>query len=111
MDRDQFGHDPQVRFLRRAFAAMEAAQSSLLKGLDISAFDERLSRVRTAALKLFEKVWMVYNRRGISADEKGMTDVYMHCFAHILAAHRINMPPGLFSSDERIEDIIREVTK
>jgi len=90
---------------------MEAAQGSLLKGLDISAFDERLSRVRTAALKLFEKVWMVYNRRGISADEKEMTDIYMHCFAHILAAHRIAVPAGLFSANEKIDNIIREAVK
>ena len=111
MDKDQFGHDPQVRFLRRAFAGMELAQGNLLEGLGISQFDERLSRIRTASLKLFEKVWMTYSRWGLSPDEKEMTDVYIHCFAHILSAYRISIPPGLINVNEKVINIIREVSK
>ncbi len=111
MDRDQFGHDPQVRFLRRAFASMEAAQSNLLKNSDISPFDFRLSRIRTASLKLFEKVWMTYNRWGLSADEKEMADIYLHCFAHILTTYRISIPSGLINVNEKINNILREVSK
>lgn len=111
MDVDQFGHDPQVRFLRRAFAAMEAIQNNLLKELNISSFDERLKRIRLATLKLFEKVWMAHNRWGVSIDEKEMADIYLHCLCHILAVHRINIPKGLFSPNERIDNIIREMSK
>ncbi len=111
MDVDQFGHDPQVRFLRRAFAAMEASQNKLLKELNISFFDERLKRIRSATLRLFEKVWMAHNRWDVSIDEKEMADIYLHCLAHILNVHRINIPKGLFSTNERIDKIIREVSK
>jgi len=111
LDRDQFGHDPQVRFLRRAFAGMEAAQNKLLKGINVSPFDGRLNRTRIAALKLFEKVWIVYSRWGISTDEGEMADVYMHCFVHILRAQRIPLPEGLFPADERIKNLISEVAK
>jgi hypothetical protein len=111
LDRDQFGHDPQVRFLRRAFAGMEAAQSEFLKGLNISPFDSRLSRIRTAALKLYEKVWMVYGRRGISTDEREMVDIYIQCFAHILDSQRIPVPEELRPVNEKIGRLIMEVTK
>lgn len=118
MDRDQFGHDPQVRFLRRAFAGMEAAQSEFLKGLNISPFDSRLSRIRTAALKLYEKVWMVYGQRGISTDEREMVDVYMQCFVHILDSQRmllaqvkIPVHEELRPVNEKIGRLIREITK
>ena len=111
MDRDQFGHDPQVRFLRRAFAGMEAAQNKLLRGVNISPFDGRLSRTRIAALKLFEKVWMVYGRWGISTGEGEMVDVYIHCFVHILHTQRIPLPEGLFPANEKIKSLISEATK
>ncbi|HOS60144.1 MAG: hypothetical protein BWX58_00080 [Deltaproteobacteria bacterium ADurb.Bin026] len=111
LDIDQFGHDPQVRFLRRAFASMETIQNDLLKELNISSFDERLRRIRLAALNLFEKVWVSYSRWGVSIDEKEMSDIYLHCLAHTLAANNINLPKGLFYPNERIQNIIKEVSK
>ena len=52
MDRDLFSHDPQVRFLRRAFAGMEETQNKFLKDMNIAPFDSRLRRMRETALNL-----------------------------------------------------------
>ena len=111
MDRDQFGHDPQVRFLRRAFAGMEETQNKFLKDVNISPFDSRLRRMREMALNLFEKVWMVYSRRGASIDEQEMTDTYVCCLAHIFDSQRIKVPGALLPANEKIEKLIKEVTK
>ena len=111
MDRDQFSHDPQVRFLRCAFAGMEETQNKFLKDMNISPFDSRLRHVREMALNLFEKVWMVYGRRGVSIDEQEMTDIYVRCLAHILDSQRIKVPGELLPASEKIEKLIKEVTK
>jgi hypothetical protein len=111
LDRDQFSHDPQVRFLRRAFAGMEETQNKFLKDVNISPFDSRLRRMREMALNLFEKVWMVYSRRGASIDEQEMTDTYVCCLAHIFDSQRIKVPGALLPANEKIEKLIKEVTK
>jgi len=111
LDRDQFGRDPQVRFLRRAFAGMEETQNKFLKDMNVPPFDSRLRRMREMALNLFENVWMVYNRRGASIDEQEMTDTYVYCLAHILDSQRIKVPGGLLPANEKIEKLIKEVTK
>jgi hypothetical protein len=111
LDRDQFSHDPQVRFLRHAFAGMEETQDNLLKDMNVSPFDNRLRHMREMALNLFEKVWMVYNRWGASIDEQEMTDIYVCCLAHILDSQRIKVPAELLPANEKIEKLIKEVMK
>jgi len=111
LDKDQFGHDPQIRSLRRAFAGMEKEQHKLLKDMNISSFDSRLRHMREMSLNLFEKVCMVYNRRGTLIDELEMTDIYICCLAHILDSQRIKVPGGLLPANEKIEKLIKEVTK
>ncbi len=45
-DIDAFGHDPQVRYMRRIFALIEAAQKIFLESANISPIDERLRQAR-----------------------------------------------------------------
>ena len=79
--------------------------------MNISLFDSRLRRMRETALNLFEKVWMVYNRREASIDEQEMTDMYVCCLAQIFASQRIKVPGELLPVNEKIEKLIKEVTK
>lgn len=111
LDIDEFGHDPQVRFLRRAFAETEAAQGDLLKRLDISPLDGRLRSAREATLKLFGRIWEVYDRWGTAMDEKEMSYIYLHCFYRILEKLKMAPPEGILPPNERMEKLMREVDR
>ncbi|MCX8110867.1 MAG: hypothetical protein N3D15_06425 [Syntrophorhabdaceae bacterium] len=111
MNMDEWGMDPQVRFLRRAFSEMEKAQRDLLQRLNISLFDERLRRIRDGALRFFEKAWGLSVRRDISMDEKDIVNLYVHCLAHIMERYRIEIPPDILPRDEKIKRLIQEAAK
>lgn len=106
---DQFGRDPQVRYMRKVFAGMEKRQNELLGRLGVSASDYRLRRVRDGALKSFEKAWMLAGRRGTVETEDEIADLYMLCLAHVLEGNRINVPNELLPTNAKMNDIIREV--
>jgi len=111
MDIDEWGMDPQVRFLRRAFSQMEKTQRDLLERLGISPFDERLRRIRDATLKLFEKVWGIASRWGMPMSEEEITEIYTHCLAYILQRFRIQVPKELLTHNEKIERLVQEATR
>ena len=106
---DQFGRDPQVRYMRKVFAGMEKKQNELLGRLGVSASDSRLRRVRDGALKSFEKAWMLAGRRGAVEREDEIADLYILCLAHILAGNRINVPNELLPTNAKMNDVIKEV--
>jgi len=108
---DQFGRDPQVRYLRRVFAGIERRQKDLLEKIGVTPTDYRLKRVREATLKHFEKAWMLAGRRGIVETEDEISDLYILCMAKILTGNRIPVPDELLPSTTKINDIIQEVFK
>lgn len=111
MERDNFGADPQVRYLRQVFGYTETAQADFLHRLNISPFDDRLRRWREASLKLFEKVWMLSSNRGIPAEKERVSKIYLYCLAHFLKLNRIGVPPEILPVDENIESLMKEVLK
>jgi hypothetical protein len=108
---DQFGRDPQVRYLRRVFASMEQKQGALLERIGVSPTDYRLRRAREAALKSFEKAWMLASRRGVVETEDEIGDLYVLCFAKILEGNRITVPDEFLPSGTKIKDVIKEILK
>jgi len=106
---DQFGRDPQVRYLRRVFAGMERKQNDLLGHIGVPATDYRLKRVREAALKSFEKAWMIAGRRGVAETEDEIADLYILCLARVLAGNRIVVPDDLLPANRRISDVVKEI--
>jgi len=111
LERDDFGADPQIRYLRQVFGHTETAQASFLHHLNISPFDDRLRCWREASLKLFEKVWMLSSNRGVASDKVQISKIYLHCLAHFLKLNRIEISPEILSVDENIEILIREALK
>ncbi|MCX7966192.1 MAG: hypothetical protein N2596_06170 [Syntrophorhabdaceae bacterium] len=110
MDIDQWGHDPQVRFLRRAFSQIEKAQKNLLDKIGISPMDERLRRIRDGALNVFEKAWALSVRRGVSLNEKDFENLYIYSLAYVLERYRIHVPQEILPVDEKAKKIINEAT-
>ena len=108
---DQFARDPQVRYLRRVFAGMERKQSELLERIGVVPTDYRLKRIREAALKHFEKAWMLAGRRGVVESEDEISDLYIVCLARILTGNRIAVPGEFLPSNTRINDVVKEVFK
>jgi hypothetical protein len=111
LEKDNFGADPQDRHLRQIFGYIETAKADLLHCLKISPFDGRLRRWRDAALKLFEKVWMLSSERGITSEKEKISRIYLHCFAHFLKLNRIVVPIEVLPVDENIDSLIKEVLK
>jgi hypothetical protein len=111
LERDDWGTDPQIRYLRQIFVYIEAAQADFLHRLNISPFDSRLRRWRETGLKLFEKVWMLSSKRGITSEKEQVSKIYLHCLAHFLKLNRIAVPPEALPFDENIDGFIKEVLK
>ena len=108
---DQFGRDPQVRYLRRVFAGMERKQSELLERIGVVPTDYRLKRIRETALKHFEKAWMLAGRRGVVESEDEIGDLYIVCLGRILTGNRITVPGEFLPSNAKINDVVKEVFK
>ncbi len=80
-DNDTWGRDPQIRYMRGVFAAIEAAQKGFLQAVGVSSRDEHLRRFREIALKLFERSWASAMQRGIGSDERSAAAIYIFCLA------------------------------
>ncbi len=111
MAQTDWGADPQVRYLRRVFADIEAAQAQLLEKVNVSSFDDRLRRWRDAALKLFEKTWILSARQGLSAGEGEISSMYLHCLAHYLRLNRVEVSQEALPASEAIDRLIMEALK
>ncbi|HOP85453.1 MAG TPA: hypothetical protein PKZ54_03115 [Syntrophorhabdaceae bacterium] len=111
METDEWGKDPQVRFLRRVFSHMEEAQKGLLDKIGISLFDERLKRIRDGALTIFERAWAMALRKGMNLEEKDLVHLYIFSLAYVLERYKISVPQDILPSDEDIKKIVFEVTR
>jgi hypothetical protein len=110
-DTDEFGRDPQVLYLRRVFDRIETTQKSFLDQSGVLPFDERLKRARESALHLFERGWMMSNRKGIQLSEEELGLLYLACLARMLKSRGANIPERLVPSDERIAEIMKELSE
>jgi hypothetical protein len=108
---DEFGRDPQVRYLRLVFARIETAQKGFLEQLGVLPFDERLKRAREGALHLFERGWMISNREGIQLSEEELGLLYLACLARMLKSRGTIIPERLEPSGETIRGIMTELSE
>ena len=110
-DNDTFGRDPQVRYMRRIFASIEAAQKRFLESAQISVNDERLRQAREKALRFFERSWIeVIERTNASADTIA-ADIYLICLERAMAISGFEIPEGLSPCDLRLKKLVDEVLK
>ena len=92
-DPDEWGHDPSVQRMRRVFARMEILQKDFIDRLKISPWEGRLRRSREEARNLFERMWPLAIRKGITLDEKDAAILYTHGLARTLIQNGIKVPP------------------
>lgn len=106
---DEWGRDPSVLAMRRIFAAMEAAQKELLKGLGFSSLDQRLRRWRERALAAFDSCWARSARAGLELGEAEAGILYVHCLGRIMSREGMEVPSEILPKNEKIQKIMREV--
>ena len=111
MDKDEFGHDPAVRSMRRVFAQMEEHQRKILKAAALPSIDRRIRVWREQALRLFEQGWAKAGKRGIARTEEEAALLYAFCLARILERGRISLPPEVLPHHEALEEIVKEMFK
>ncbi len=105
---DEWGHDPSVQMMRGVFAQMEVFQKDLLKRLKISPFDNRLRVGREGVRDLFERVWPLAARKGITRSEEDAAILYVYCLAKFLKQNEIEILPGVLPDNERISKFVDE---
>lgn len=110
-DPDTFGHDPQVRYMRRVFAHIEEAQNILLGKISMTRFDEKLRCFREIALKLFEKTWEIAMQRGIVENEEDAAVLYLYCLSYALSTTGIPIPSDALPEHKEIQKFTEEVLK
>lgn len=106
--RDEWGHDPSVRSMRKVFECMEGAQREVLGRINLSPFDSRLRRVREKARGLFETTWSLGVRQGMAMDEGHIASLYIHCLARALNSNGIEVPGEILPHDEGIIRLLSE---
>ncbi len=111
MEKDNWGADPQIKYLREVFGNTETEQTELFNHTGISPFDERLRLWREKTLILFEKVWALSSTRGIVLKKDEISKIYLYCLAHFLSMSRIKIPPEALPANEKINHLIEEVLK
>ncbi len=110
-NRDTFGRDPQILYMRRVFARMEQAQGLLFKEINMTPYDARLRRFRDMALKLFEKTWATAMHKGIIENEEGTAILYLYCLSYALSTGGISVPHHVVPEDAQIKAFAKEVLK
>ena len=109
--KDEFGHDPAIRGMRRVFAQMETAQRDLLTDAGLSPFDPRLRRWREAARPLFEQGWSKAIRQGLQLTEEEAGMLYGVSLKRLMERDGVPFSkPGAFGQeDPRLERILELV--
>ncbi len=108
-DTDTFGGDPQVRFMRRIFGSIEAAQKTFLESVRISPADGRLRPAREHALKLFERSWIEVLQRTNAAADDVAADIYLMCLGRALALNGFQVPDSFFPQRDDLKKLVDEV--
>ena len=75
---DEWGMDPSVRAMRRVFKEMEKSRTLLLKHMNISPYDPRITGWSGTALTAFERAWGIANQLGVAMDGEKASVLYFH---------------------------------
>lgn len=110
-DNDTWGRDPQIRYMRGVFAAIETAQKEFLQAVGVSSRDERLRRFREIALRFFERSWSSAMQRGIGADERSAAAIYIFCLARAVSMRGVVIPKDVLPEDAVLKKLVDEVLK
>jgi len=110
-DIDNFGRDPQIRYMRRIFASLEEAQDKFLGLAKISPADGRLRQAREQALKLFERSWIAVLQRTDAAADDIAADIYLICLEKALTPSGFKVPEDLLSQRSDLRKLVDEVLK
>ncbi len=108
-DNDTWGRDPQVRYMRGVFAAIEKAQKGFLETAGVPSGDDRLRRFREMALKFFERSWAYAMQRGLGDDENSAAAIYIFCLARAMSTRGIDIPQGSLPTDPKLKKLVDEV--
>jgi len=109
MDNDEFGRDPAVRSMRRAFGQMERLQQTMFEAVGLLPLDRRLRAWREQALQSSEQASARAGRRGLTRSEDEAALLYAHCLARILERGRITVPVAALNRNEAFEQVIEEI--
>ncbi len=105
---DDWGRDPQVRYLRKVFSVMEEAQKGFLQRIGMSPLDDRLRSSREGALHIFEKAWMTATRRGIALTEEDLGPLYQACLARVLRSRGADIPQDTLPDNDKVRVLLAE---
>jgi hypothetical protein len=108
-DDDAWGRDPQVRYMRTVFAAIERAQKEFLRALGVSPVDPRLRRFRDVALALFERSWVAAMRRGMETGDDSAAAIYILCLARALSMKGVEVPDASLPGNGELKKLVDEV--
>jgi hypothetical protein len=109
-EKDDWGRDPQVRYLRKVFSLMERGQKEFLLRIGLSPLDERLRRGREGALHIFERAWMTATRRGLALAEEDFGPLYQACLARVLRSRGLDIPKDALRESDKITALLPEDT-
>lgn len=108
-DNDTFGSDPQVRYMRRVFASIEAAQKTFLESANISPVDVRLRQARENALRSFERAWAGVMQRTNAAADDVAPDIYLICLGRALSSSGFEVPGKALPQNTGLKKLVDEV--
>ncbi|MBP1748291.1 MAG: hypothetical protein H6Q52_830 [Deltaproteobacteria bacterium] len=110
-DNDNFGNDPQVRYMRRIFSSIEAAQKIFLESANISPTDERLRQARENALRFFERSWAAISQRTNASADDIAVDIYLMCLGRALSLNGFKIPDNTLVQNPDLKRLVDEVLK
>lgn len=110
-DNDTFGSDPQVRFMRRVFASIEAAQKTFLESANISPVDGRLRQARENALTSFERAWAGILQRTNAAADDAAPDIYLLCLGRALSLSGFKVADKVLPQNAGLRKLVDEVLR
>jgi hypothetical protein len=108
METDAFGHDPQVVYMRRVFAAIERMQKEFLGKLGIKETDQILRDLRKVTLKHFEKLLALGMRRGIIESEEDAGTLYLYCLSTVLSSRNFKVSADALAPHAKIATLLKE---
>ena len=107
---DEWGHNPQVRMMRRVFAAMENVQAEYLRSARLDPLDPGLRGVRDIALLVFERAWPIQAGRAEMTPEKEAGALYLSCLKYALRKTGLRVDDTDAREDERFDRLMRGYT-
>ena len=110
-DKDDFGHDPNVRRTRNYFSRMEAIDSKLIDRSGISLFDLRLRDGRELRFKLFETACSLAARKGNRLGEDMVLELFDLCQERAFMTCGLPVSPSDRLEKPELNSLVEEALK